>query len=136
MYHTSCDWNKDTAFCLNLWNQLGILFTPYSISPVTIFAPDSISPVTLFAPDSISPVTLLVSVIGFFLTTISSLTYGFLLTTASSFLKGIFITPAEKTFVGICLSPLGGLLSIVTSSCVSKICAFLTSVMASFVMFI
>jgi len=73
----------------------------------------------LILSDVVSYVTSFVSVTGFFLTTTSSLTYGVFLTSPTSFLTGIVISSFEETGSCACVSPLGGLVSMVTSSCVN-----------------
>src|SRR6476659_4592312 len=90
----------------------------------------------LILSDVVSSVTSFVSVIGFFLTTTSSLTYGVLFTSpTSSFLTGIVISSFEETGVCACVSPLGGLVSMVTSSCVNGTSTVLVSFTGSLVTF-
>jgi len=90
----------------------------------------------LILSDVVSSVTSFVSVKGFFLTTTSSLTYGVFLTSpTSSFLTGIVISSFEETGSCACVSPLGGLVSMVTSSCVNGTWTVLVSFMGSLVTF-
>src|SRR3954471_23932064 len=91
------------------------------------------SPDVLTFSEVVSSVTSFVSVIGFFFTTTSSLTYGVFVTSPTSFLTGIVITSLEETGSCACVSPLGGLVSIVTSSWVNGTSTFLVSFTGSLV---
>src|SRR5215212_1855646 len=110
-----------------------IFYIRYSPVPIMPCRPVAAAPDVLILSLVTVSLTVLVSVTGFFLTTISSLTNGFLVTSTSSLFNGTLISVFDFTGRSGDKESLAGLLSTTISSCVTGTSIVFFSATGSFV---